>query len=437
MSISPVITVKNLSKIYKLYEKPIDRLKETFHPLKKQYHRDFYALRDISFEVGKGEVLGLIGRNGCGKSTVLQLICGVLTPSSGTIEAYGRISALLELGAGFNPELTGLENVYFKSSILGDSKSETEAKIDDILDFADIGDFIHQPVKTYSSGMFIRLAFAVAVNVDPDILVVDEALSVGDFRFKQKCLRKIKKFREDDKTILFVSHDTNSVIEFCTKAIWLKDGKICMAGKPADVCKEYISFMSYGEISTPKMGQELRKKAAHNSVALKSTSRDLPWVDISSMHSFGKGGAFISRMTFCRADDLERIDTFAGGERVLLALEIAILKDVHNPIVGFIFSDIKGINIIAANSQALGKKLGAFTAGEHKVVEFEFNFPLLKVGSYSFSPAIAESDGKEDVEQQHWVHNAYLLRIANKDPAAHLGQYLVLKEGFDFRLSSF
>jgi len=238
MPSSAVISVKNLTKIYKIYSKPIDRLKEAFHPFSKKYHQDFYALHDVSFDVGKGEVLGFIGRNGCGKSTILQLICGVLTPSAGTIYTNGRISALLELGAGFNPELTGLENVYFKSSILGASKVETDNKIDDILAFADIGDFIHQPVKTYSSGMFIRLAFAVAVNVAPDILVVDEALSVGDFRFKQKCLRQIKKFREDGKTILFVSHDTSTVIEFCTKAIWLQDGKVFMSGTPADVCKD-------------------------------------------------------------------------------------------------------------------------------------------------------------------------------------------------------
>jgi len=434
MPSAPVIKIENISKIYKLYDAPIDRLKEAFHPFKKQYHHDFYALRNISFEVGKGEVLGIIGKNGCGKSTVLQLICGVLTPSAGTIEVNGRISALLELGAGFNPELTGLENVYFKSSILGNSKSETDAKIDDILDFADIGEFIDQPVKTYSSGMFVRLAFAVAVNVDPEILVVDEALSVGDFRFKQKCLRKIKKFQEDGKTILFVSHDTGSVVEFCSSAIWLKDGKVFMEGKSREVCKEYIAYMSFGEVSTQKKleGDENNVKLVLRQV---TASRKLPWVDISSFSSFGKGGALIRRMAFCRADNLERIDTFAGGERVVLALEIEVMQDINDPVIGFVLADTKGIHILGTSSLALHKSIARFEAGGIKKIEFEFDMPCLKSGAYSFSPAIAEKYEDGEIKQHHWVHDAYLLGIANDDIAARSGYYLVINKNFDIRVT--
>ena len=201
MSNSIAITINHLTKVYKLYDRPVDRLKESLHPLKKKYHKDFYALNDVSFEIKKGETVGIIGKNGAGKSTLLKIITGVLTPTSGSIHVNGRIASLLELGAGFNLEYTGLENIYFQGTLMGFSHEEMEAKIGEIVDFADIGDFIHQSVKMYSSGMFARLAFAVAINVEPDILIVDEALSVGDMRFQQKCYRKFREFQEANKTI--------------------------------------------------------------------------------------------------------------------------------------------------------------------------------------------------------------------------------------------
>ncbi|WP_442764367.1 ABC transporter ATP-binding protein, partial [Sulfurospirillum cavolei] len=219
------IKVNHLTKVYKLYDNPIDRLKESLHPLKKQYHKEFYALNDVSFEIKKGETVGIIGKNGAGKSTLLKIITGVLTPTSGSVHVNGRIASLLELGAGFNPEYTGVENIYFQGSLMGYTREEVAEKVDEIIAFADIGDFVYQPVKMYSSGMYARLAFAVAINVDPDILIVDEALSVGDMRIQQKCYRKFREFQEANKTILFVTHDTSTIINYCSHTIWISDGK--------------------------------------------------------------------------------------------------------------------------------------------------------------------------------------------------------------------
>jgi len=235
------IKVTHLTKVYKLYDKPIDRLKESLHPLKKQYHKDFYALSDVSFEIKKGETVGIIGKNGAGKSTLLKIITGVLTPSSGHVHVNGRIASLLELGAGFNPEYTGIENIYLQGTLMGYTHEEMETKIDEILAFADIGDFIHQPVKMYSSGMFARLAFAVAINVDPDILIVDEALSVGDMIFQAKCMTRMKMMMEKGITVLFVSHDTHSIQSLCNRAIYIDNGQIVAIGNVDDVTAMYIN----------------------------------------------------------------------------------------------------------------------------------------------------------------------------------------------------
>ncbi len=239
-----VIKAHNLSKKYHLYNDPIDRLKEALHPLRKKYFHDFYALKDLNFEIKKGETIGIIGKNGSGKSTLLKILTGVLTPSAGSYRVKGKISSLLELGAGFNPELSGLENVYFNATILGRTKKEIDSQLDEILKFADIGDFIHQPVKTYSSGMAVRLAFAVAVNVDPDILIIDEALAVGDMTFQKKCMEKIDNFKESGKTIIFCSHDMHAVNALCDRAIWLKDGMIADIGKSEVVISSYVSWMT-------------------------------------------------------------------------------------------------------------------------------------------------------------------------------------------------
>lgn len=242
------IKVNNISKIYKLYDRPIDRMKEALSLSKKKYSKDYFALNNISFEVKKGETVGIIGNNGSGKSTLLKIITGVLTASSGTIEVNGKISALLELGAGFNPEYTGIENIYLNGTMMGYSREDMDGKVNSIIEFADIGDFINQPVKTYSSGMFARLAFSVAVSVDPDILIVDEALAVGDMRFQIKCMDKMKTMMEKDgTTVFFVSHDINSIRRFCNKAIWLHKGEMRKIGYVNEVCDMYSDFLKNGE----------------------------------------------------------------------------------------------------------------------------------------------------------------------------------------------
>lgn len=243
---STVIKVRDLVKKYNIYDEPLDRLKEIFSIKKKCYHKEFLALNGLTFDVEKGDAIGILGKNGSGKSTLLKMITGVLTPTSGRLEIEGKIAAILELGTGFNMEYTGVENIYLNGTMMGYTKEEMDEKVQGIIDFADIGDFINQPVKVYSSGMFARLAFAVASNVDPEILIVDEALAVGDTRFQMKCISKMKKLKEKGTTILFVSHATEQVKRFCNKAIWLKDGKIEAEGESSEIVDLYEDFMKYG-----------------------------------------------------------------------------------------------------------------------------------------------------------------------------------------------
>jgi ABC-type polysaccharide/polyol phosphate transport system ATPase subunit len=240
---SVAIRAEHLSKVYKLYDRSIDRLKESLHPFRRIYHHDFHALKDVSFEIKRGETFGIIGKNGSGKSTLLKIIAGVLTPSGGHLEVKGKVSALLELGIGFNPEMTGRENIYFSGTIMGYSREEMDAKVDDILVFADIGDFINQPMKTYSSGMFVRLAFAVATKVDPEILVIDEALSVGDIFFQSKCTLLMKRMIDSGMTLLFVSHSTSSVTNLCKRAIYLESGMVKTMGEALSVTDQYLKDM--------------------------------------------------------------------------------------------------------------------------------------------------------------------------------------------------
>ena len=245
-----VIEINHLTKKYDMYKKPSDRLKEALSPSRKTYHEVFYALNDVNVAVQKGEMIGFIGENGSGKSTILKIITGVLTPSSGEVKIKGNIAALLELGSGFNPEYSGYENIFLNGMVLGFSREEMAEKVDDIINFADIGDHLYQPVKTYSSGMFVRLAFAVAINVDPDILIVDEALAVGDLEFQLKCMEKFTELRNAGKTILFVSHDVNAVRRFCDRVYWLKNGVVEDEGETMEITETYENFLKKKSLKT-------------------------------------------------------------------------------------------------------------------------------------------------------------------------------------------
>ncbi|MBR3979361.1 MAG: ABC transporter ATP-binding protein [Oscillospiraceae bacterium] len=243
MNTNKKIIIDNISKIYNMYNSPTDRLKEAFSLRSSCYHTEFYALKNISFDVGEGEIVGIMGRNGAGKSTLLKIITGVLQPTYGAVSVSGRISSLLELGAGFNPEYSGIENIYFYGTIMGLSHNEITERLQDILDFAEIGDYVYQPVKTYSSGMFARLAFSCAINVEPEILIVDEILSVGDIRFQAKCFKKFKEFKEKGVTILYVGHDISTMRTFCDRCIWLNQGEIVDMGDPTYISAKYVEFM--------------------------------------------------------------------------------------------------------------------------------------------------------------------------------------------------
>ena len=266
-----MIRVKDLVKKYNMYDKPIDRLKETLSITKKCYHREFVALNGLTFDVEKGDAVGILGKNGSGKSTLLKMITGVLTPTSGELEINGTISAILELGTGFNMEYTGVENIYLNGTMMGYTREEMDGKIQSIIEFADIGDFINQPVKVYSSGMFARLAFAVASNVDPDILIVDEALAVGDTRFQLKCIEKMKSLKEKGTTILFVSHATEQIKRFCNKAIWIKDGKIEKQGESSEIADLYEDFMKYGTLDNQ---EDVRLEKRNSEEAVEEEEED-------------------------------------------------------------------------------------------------------------------------------------------------------------------
>jgi len=376
-----VIKVEDLTKTYKIYDKPIDRLKEGLNPFKHSYHRDFNALNQVSFELKKGEALAIIGKNGSGKSTLLKIITGVLTPSSGNVTVNGKISALLELGAGFNPEYTGLENIYLNGTIMGLSKEQVDQKIEDILNFADIGDFIKQPVKSYSSGMFARLAFAVAINVDPDILIVDEALSVGDIHFQAKCYRKFEEFKEKGKTILFVSHSLDSVIRYCNTAILLDEGQLIDQGSPKDMVDIYKRILTKSfSSSTASLQPETNMKDSLKVM-------DSNWKYEMDIHpdflEYGDKKAEI--IDFGMFDQLNKLNhSFQSDEITTFRIRVRFNSSISNPIFAFVIKDIKGMEIAGTNTWYNGEFTGDYNQGDEVVVSFSHQLNL-QAGTYTLS----------------------------------------------------
>ena len=360
------IRVQNLSKCYQIYNKPHDRLKQSLYPRlqrligqpAKQYHREFWALQDVSFEVKRGETVGIIGRNGSGKSTLLQIICGTLAPTSGSVETNGRIAALLELGSGFNPEFSGRENVYMNGAVLGLSKAEVDNRFDDIAAFADIGQFIEQPVKTYSSGMYVRLAFAVAVNVEPDILIVDEALAVGDMLFQAKCMIRLKEMMDNGATVLFVSHDIGTVRSLCQQSIYLQRGAVVCVGKASDVIDAYVAQMNMELNTALKPAAETSAYMDQNTMPAsrpeKETFSEIKTLQVSTSaeiqfpaghNRYGDGGARILDVKLLNSqgqptDNLELHETFT------IQVAVRFNRDMDNCAIGYSFRDLKGIMLL-------------------------------------------------------------------------------------------
>ncbi len=362
------IKVENVSKIYKLYDKPSDRLKEALK-LSKVPVREHYALDDVSFEVKRGETVGIIGTNGSGKSTILKIITGVLNPTGGKVEIDGRISALLELGAGFNMEYTGIENVYLNGTMLGFSHEEITAKMDDILNFADIGEFVHQPVKTYSSGMFVRLAFAVAINIEPEILIVDEALSVGDVFFQAKCFHKFEDFKREGKTILFVSHDLNSISKYCDRVILLDQGHKRSEGGTKEVVDMYkkllVNQLDDDEQPDTIASATLSDMGTH-------TDEDL-WKNRLVLNpkivEYGEKQAEI--YDFAIIDDQGTINNVIDkGAECKFKMKVRANQDVVNPIFAFTIKNFHGTDITGTNSYLEDKMIGDLKAGEEREITF-------------------------------------------------------------------
>jgi len=426
------ISVENLGKCYRIFGNPKDRLKQAIWRSRKQFFREFWALRNISFEVHRGETLGILGRNGSGKSTLLQLICQTLTPSEGVVTTKGRIAALLELGSGFNPEFTGIENVYLNASLLGLSKAEINERLDAILSFADIGDFISQPVKTYSSGMAVRLAFAVITQVDPDILVVDEALSVGDAFFMQKCMRFIHRFREQG-CLLFVSHDISAVSSICDRALLISNGKMQRLGSAKNVTQEYIKdIFSESNASTDKTdnGHNTNNITARTSAGLNGSI----WIDyrterinnsnlanfleisqfedqLFTSESFGNGKAEIQSVMLIDAVRNQPLLVGLGGENVVLRIQGKANEDICHPVIGFLLKNDKGLVFFGENTLNAFEQsaIGQVSSGQIYWAEFEFTLPLLPPGNYSFTVSLA--NGSQSVANQlHWVNDALILR---------------------------
>jgi len=414
MSSEIAISVRHVGKTFRLYRRPQDRLLQRF--TRKPLFREFHALADIDFEVQKGETVGIIGRNGSGKSTLLQLICGTLTPTHGEIQVNGRVAALLELGAGFNPEFTGRENVYLNGAILGLNRQEIDARLDDIFAFADIGDFIDQPVKTYSSGMYVRLAFAVIAHVDADILVIDEALAVGDALFTQKCMRFLRRFRENG-TILFVSHDSNAVTNLCQRAIWLREGRIAEQGPAKEVAESYLASL-FASTNTKVAHEDTLRIAKPE----EWVDQRLPYLNASNLRNdleifkfdpnqaaFGHGHANI--VDVCLENDKgQRLAWVVGGEVATLAVKVQCHEALDKPIVGFYVKDRLGQTLFGDNTYlSYADQPVHAAAGSEIQVRFRFPMPLLPVGDYSIAVAVANGT-QEDHVQHHWIHDALIFR---------------------------
>ena len=421
------VKIDSLSKIYKLYDSRYDRMKEFFNPFKKVYHKNHHALKNISLDIKKGEVLGVIGKNGTGKSTLLKILASVVTPTSGNFVCNGKVAALIELSGGFNVDLTGIENIYFLGAIQGFKKKEIDNKLQDILDFADIGEYIYQPVRTYSSGMHVRLAFSIAINIDPEILLTDEVLAVGDVRFQKKCYRKIQNFKDAGKTIVICTHSMPVVKDYCTKAVWLNEGVISAYGDPEYVTDSYLAYMNackphqgIKKISTETNYPALEKPM----VSIPDTFKNIDWVNLEGLRHYGDGGAYVSHASLINLKEKKTVYRLRGNEEVSIMMIASIERHYENPGVQLLFHNRFGSAILKVSSYVYQQNI-KIEAGKVNIISFDFKMPALGNGNYSISIAFMnKKDGI--VNHLYGVNDAILFEIANPNPKFKQNTILVL-----------
>lgn len=408
----PAIQVDHLSKKYAIYNRPWDKLREVLHLSKEPLHKEFWALQAISFKVEKGQTIGIIGQNGSGKSTLLQILAGIMRQTRGDCHVNGKVSALLELGSGFNPEFTGRENVFMNGAILGLGKNEMQKRFEAIARFAEIGSFIEQPVKTYSSGMFMRLAFAVAVNVDPDILLVDEALAVGDLIFQHRCMHRMNHLRASGKTTILVTHDLAAVTKLCDRALLLDGGYLLEDGPPDRVVQKYRALMfererRYGHFEGDEKG------SAEGAIVRTGEEiepvRSIPNID----HRFGSGAARILGVELLDEKGNPTREAWCGHS-VVVRLSAEFLQDVARPILGYTLRDRLGIEISACNTNYAGAVLPAARKGQIYTSDFEIHMPQMISGSYSIAPAVADGELLKH-DMCDWIDNALVFSLHSSE----------------------
>lgn len=418
------VAVKSVSKRYRIYHEKIPSLKQTILTLRRTTYEEFLALSDITFSVNHGETCGIIGPNGSGKSTLLKLLAGIIRPTSGKIVVNGPLSALLELGAGFHPDLTGRENIYINAAILGMKKRDVDRKLADIIEFSELERFIDTPVKNYSSGMYMRLGFSVAVNVNPDILLVDEVLAVGDQSFQAKCYKVIYDFMKRGKTIIIVSHDLETVSDLCSKVIFLKDGKIMDMGKPLDIVSKYRAYVEELEKKRIIEQQRAERKKIFKTV-IEDNRKVISGEEISrlsnlsidgeTINRFGSGDAEIKDINLLDSNG-KKIDYCKYGDRVKIAYEVLFKNTVEEPIFGIRITDYRGNIIYGTNSRLKKIKTPAFNKGDEVKVTFSFRINLIG-GEYSVSPAVGYNDNKTYCD---WVNDMFTINVMHRNVAEGL-----------------
>ncbi len=409
----PAIVIHEISKIYKLFRSRTERIKEWFHPLRKKYHTRHYALKDITLNISRGEIVGIIGQNGSGKSTLFKILASVASPTSGYFNCHGRLTALLELNAGFNKELTGIENIYYLGAIQGFSKVEMEKKLEEILDFAEIGEYAWQPVKNYSSGMAVRLSFSLSINIDPDILITDEALSVGDMRFQQKCYRRLNEFKDAGKTIVICTHSTGVVREFCSRAIWLHNGKIIEDGDPEWVTRKYQDFMMGKNTqhvlsgASPDLIHELEEPIKQ--VLKGSGLENIPWIRVYDEMNIRECIVRIEYVNLINPGTQQSEHRFKSEDMVTVYAIVTTLETLKKAEFEIGIKNQYGNQVCLFSNKMYRQKM-VLSDKKPNVIAVEFEIPPLVNGKYSLSFKVGNSDAEEKAEI-HTVYDAIFFQV--------------------------